>query len=562
MSAIFWKTKRHKPRRDTPVSPPWAGYGWAAGGVVSATLLFWATRGYLDKAHASLLYLPVVVACATRFGFGPAVLGAAGSFVCWNFFFLPPFGTWAIEDPKDWLALIVFLVVALATARLAAQGRRQAQEAQAREQEARALQQASAQMSAEVSLDRILPMLARQMISTCGAQYCAIYRAPSTSGRELMLATFVAPQAGPGPNADPQKPLPWADWLARAGEAHVQGRTLGLSSAPAPLEEDREEPAGDVFTPLLAEGRSWGVVHVGPRGDSRPYALPQQRLILALADHAAVAFARQSLSDQAAQSQALREADVLKSTLLSLVSHELRTPLAAIKASADALLQSAWDEAAWMEALQSINDEADRLGGLVGKLLDLSRLEAGAWQPDLDWCDLVDVLGTALARLPDDQSRRVRVAAPVDFPLVRADFVQIAQVLTNLLENALKYSPPQSDVDVGFVADNGLVRVEVADTGPGVPSDQAEAIFNTFQRLDCHRRHGPSGTGLGLTICRDIIRAHGGRIWADNARLGGAVFSFTLPRPANAPEQDSIPSHEYISAEQEVVFDKRAHSGG
>jgi len=377
-----------------------------------------------------------------------------------------------------------------------------------------------------------------------------------------MLATFVAPQAGPGPNADPQKPLPWADWLARAGEAHVQGRTLGLSSAPAPLEEDREEPAGDVFTPLLAEGRSWGVVHVGPRGDNRPYALPQQRLILALADHAAVAFARQSLSDQAAQSQALREADVLKSTLLSLVSHELRTPLAAIKASADALLQSAWDEAAWMEALQSINDEADRLGGLVGKLLDLSRLEAGAWQPDLDWCDLVDVLGTALARLPDDQSRRVRVDAPVDFPLVRADFVQIAQVLTNLLENALKYSPPQSDVDVGFVADNGLVRVEVADTGPGVPSDQAEAIFNTFQRLDCHRRHGPSGTGLGLTICRDIIRAHGGRIWADNAPLGGAVFSFTLPRPANAPEQDSIPSHEYISAEQEVVFDKRAHSGG
>lgn len=562
MFATFWKTNRRKPRGDGDVSSPWAGYGWAVGGVLSATVLFWLTRGYLDKAHASLLYLPVVVACATRFGFGPAVLGAAGSFVCWNFFFLPPFGTWAIEDPKDWLALIVFLVVALATARLAAQARAQAHEAQAREQEAHALQQASAQMSAEVSLDRILPLLARQMISTCGAQYCAIYRAPSASGRDLMLATFVAPQAGQAPESNPQKPLPWADWLARAGEAHVQARTLGLSSSPTPLEEGREEPTGDVFTPLLAEGRSWGVAHVGPRGDNRPYALPQQRLILALANHAAVAFARQALSDQAAQSQALREADVLKSTLLSLVSHELRTPLAAIKASAGGLLQSAWDEAAWTEALQSINDESDRLGGLVGKLLDLSRLEAGAWQPDLDWCDLVDVLGTALARLPDDQSRRVRVHAPAEFPLVRADFVQIAQVMTNLLENALKYSPPQSEVDVGFAADESEVRVNVADTGPGIPPDQAEAIFETFQRLDCHRRHGPSGTGLGLTICRDIIRAHGGRIWAHGAPQGGATFSFTLPRPMKAPAQDSIAPHEYISAEQEVVFDKRTHSGG
>ncbi len=562
MSATFWKTKLHKPHSNALISALWTGYAWAAGGVVSATVLFWLMRGYLDKAHASLLYLPVVVACATRFGFGPAVLGAAGSFVCWNFFFLPPFGTWAIEDPKDWLALIVFLVVALATARLAAQGRMQAQEAQAREQEAHALQQASAQMSAEVSLDRILPMLARQMISTCGAQYCAIYRAPSATGRELMLATFVAPQAGQDPEPDPQKPLPWADWLTRAGEAHIQTRTLGLSSARVPLDEDQEERTGDVFTPLFAEGRSWGVAHVGPRGDNRPYALPQQRLILALANHVAVAFARQALSDQAAQSQALREADVLKSTLLSLVSHELRTPLAAIKASAGGLLQSAWDEAAWTEALQSINDESDRLGGLVGKLLDLSRLEAGAWQPEIDWCDLVDVLGTALARLPEDQSRRVRVDAPPDLPLVRADFVQIAQVVTNLLENALKYSPPQSDIDIGFAADTDQVRVNVADTGPGVPPDQAEAIFETFQRLDCHRRHGPSGTGLGLTICRDIVRAHGGRIWAEGALQGGSIFSFTLPRPPKVPTPDSIAPHEYISAEQEVVFDKRAHSGG
>ncbi len=546
----------------TPAPSSWAGYAWAVGGVLSATLLFGLTRGYLDKAHASLLYLPVVVACATRFGFGPAVLGAAGSFICWNFFFLPPFGTWAIEDPKDWLALIVFLVVALATARLAAQGRAQAQQAQAREHEARALQQASAQMSAEVSLERILPMLARQIISACAAPYCAIYRAPSPAGRELMLATFVSPQTGQGPAPDPQNPLPWADWLTHAEAAHALARTVGFTPPVFTADDHREESSGDVFIPLLAEGRSWGVVQVGARGDNRPYGLPQQRLILALANHASVAFARQALSDQAAQSQALREADVLKSTLLSLVSHELRTPLAAIKASAGGLLQSAWDEAAWLEALHSINDESDRLGSLVGKLLDLSRLEAGAWQPDLDWCDLVDVLGTSLARLPEDQSRRVRADTPPEFPLVRADFVQIAQVLTNLLENALKYSPPLSDIGVTLTADKQSVQMTVADTGQGVPSDQAETIFETFQRLDHHRRHGPPGTGLGLTICRDIIRAHGGQIWVESRPGGGAAFSFTLPRPALSPAQEALSSTQYISAEQEVTFDKPAHSGG
>ncbi len=555
MCATFWKTNLCNPKQLV-------GYGWAAGGVVSATVLFWAARGYLDKAHASLLYLPVVVACATRFGFGPAVLGAAGSFVFWNFFFLPPYGTWAIEDPKDWLALVVFLVVALATARLAAEGRAQAHHAQAREQEAHALQQASAQMSSEVSLDRILPMLARQMISTCQAQYCAIYRAQSASGRELMLATFVAAQVGQDHHVDLQKPLPWADWLSHAEGACAQARTVSFRSLPPSFQDDPEELPGDVFTPLLADGQSWGVVHVGPRQDGTPFTLPQERLIHALANHAAVALARQALSDQAAQSQALREADVLKSTLLSLVSHELRTPLAAIKASAGGLLQSAWDEASWTEALQSINNESDRLGGLVSKLLDLSRLEAGAWQPDMDWCDLLDVLGTTLARLPDDQGGRVRVDAPPDFPLVRADFVQVAQVLTNLLENALKYSPPRSDVHVRFVAEDALVHVDVTDRGPGVPPNQADAIFECFGRLDCHRRHGPSGTGLGLTICRDIILAHGGRIWADTAPHGGAVFSFTLPLPPKAPPQDAPSPPEYVSSEQEIIFDKRAHFSG
>ncbi len=533
--------------------PPLVGYGWAAGGVAGATVLFWGARGYLDKGHASLLYLPVVIACATRFGFGPAVLGAVGSFFCWNYFFLPPYHTWQVENPKDWLALLVFLLVALVTARQASQARFQAQAAQEREREAIALQRASEQISNEVETSQALPALARQIVATCGAQYCHIYQAAAPDSPVLALAAsaFGSSSLFPPDAASPER-------MARAQDAHEQGVPAGLHT-----------PHG-IYAPLRVGGRGWGIIHVGPRQDGKAYSRPQEGLILALANHAAVALARQALRDQAAQAQALREADELKSTLLSLVSHELRTPLAAIKASASGLLLQS-HEGAQGEALQAINDESDRLGELVSKLLDLSRLEAGAWKPDLDWCDMVDVLGAALARLPEREGGRVHVQAPPDLPLVRADFVQIAQVLTNLLENALKYAPPPSPVTVTLSADETALRVDVADRGMGVPPGQAEAVFQTFHRLDCHRRSGPPGTGLGLAICRDIVQAHAGRIWEENGPDGGAVFSFTLPRPETPPDwppqwkdapENTEPENTEPESTEEGTGLEHAHSGG
>ncbi len=483
-------------------APPrlWTAYAWAVGGVAAATALFWAARGYLDKEQASLLYLPVVIACATYFGFGPAVLVAAGSFVCWNFFFLPPYGTWEVSDPKDWLALIVFLAVALATARLSAQVRSQAYEARAREREARALQRASEEISGEVSTERILPALARQLVNTCAADYCVIYRSDAHEEGKLTLAAVYPPNA--------------------------------------PVESGKE----GLLAPLIADNQKRGVLHIGPRRDRKPFSPPQERLILAVANHAAVALARQGLSDEAAQAQALREADSLKNALLSLVSHELRTPLASIKASAGGLLQDGtrWNQAEFVEALQAINDESDRLGQMVSKLLDLSRLEAGAWRPNFDWCDLVDVLGTALARLPEWDGRRVQVFTKPDLPLVRADSVQMAQVMTNLLENALKYAPAGTPILVTLSADNNRVRADVADGGPGVPTDEVEAIFERFHRLPQHRQGGLPGTGLGLAICRGILEAHGGQIWEHNAPSGGAIFSFTLPRPDDVEAQMTL----------------------
>ncbi|MEO7717168.1 MAG: ATP-binding protein, partial [Capsulimonas sp.] len=294
-----------------------------------------------------------------------------------------------------------------------------------------------------------------------------------------------------------------------------------------------------VYIPLHAADTLVGVLHVGPRADGRPYSALEERLILTLANHAAVVIARDLLAQQASEATALREADTLKDALVSLVSHELRTPLAAIKASVSGLLQpdAVWSHDARQEALIAIDSEADRLSGVVNNLLDLSRLEAGAWLPRKDWCDLAEVAGTALDRLPASEASRVTLDAEDDLPLASADYTQIALVLTNLLENAIKYTPPASPIQLTLKSSRDGsepgVLATVRDFGAGLAPGEEGHLFERFYRGQTHQGGPIHGTGLGLALCQSIVLAHGGRIWASNAPAGeprGAVFSFFLPK--------------------------------
>jgi two-component system sensor histidine kinase KdpD len=232
----------------------------------------------------------------------------------------------------------------------------------------------------------------------------------------------------------------------------------------------------------------------------------------------------------------------LRSTLLSSVSHDLRTPLAAITGAASTLLgPKALGPEAERELKEAIHEEADRLNRLVSNLLDMTRLEAGSLQLQRDWHSLEELVGTALARLEGQTKERpVTVAIPSDLPLVSVDPVLIEQLLVNLLENAFKYTPPGSPVRVAAGVNEGSIEVEVADEGPGFPAGAEERIFEKFYR-------GPStahGSGLGLPICKAIVTAHGGRIWAEN-RPRGAAFRFSLPLggtpPPSAVEDDGEP---------------------
>jgi two-component system sensor histidine kinase KdpD len=238
------------------------------------------------------------------------------------------------------------------------------------------------------------------------------------------------------------------------------------------------------------------------------------------------------------------------------VSHDLRTPLSAIKASATVLLQQdvALDAPARYDLLSAINEETDRLNRLVGDLLDMSRIEAGALRLRYDWCDLDELIRAVARRLaPRMTAFRLRFDWPTDLPLVKADYVQIDRVVTNLLENALRFAPPDSTIDVTACAEARTITVAVTNQGPAIPERVRSHLFDKFYRV-FEDRAPDMGTGLGLSICKGIIEAHGGRIWmespvTDNA---GARFVFTLPISPDSPSLNS-PGDEELNAARALL---------
>jgi two-component system sensor histidine kinase KdpD len=247
-------------------------------------------------------------------------------------------------------------------------------------------------------------------------------------------------------------------------------------------------------------------------------------------DQAALALERARLSAEAAQAAVLAQSDELKSALLAAVSHDLRTPLASIKASATSLLDEsvAWDADTRRDFLEAIDEETDRLTLMVGNLLDLSRIEGGALRPQKDWYDVDELIADVSSRTAGrTEGRRVTVDVEPDLPLLRFDYVEIAQVLLNLIENAAKYTPPGTPIAIGARRAPGAVELFVRDEGPGIPKEHQARLFEKFYRASSPL--AASGTGIGLAICKGLVESHGGQISVDSAPGEGSVFRFTLP---------------------------------
>jgi two-component system sensor histidine kinase KdpD len=273
-----------------------------------------------------------------------------------------------------------------------------------------------------------------------------------------------------------------------------------------------------------------------PEDRLRFLSADQSHILETFANQTALAIERARLAEETERARIQIETERQRNALLSSISHDLRTPLASITGAVSSLLENeqTLDSSDRHELAQLAYEEAGRLNRQISNLLDMTRLESGAVKLKKEWQSLEEVIGATLNPLTDHLADHpVHVSLPEDMPLVPFDSLLIGQVFVNLLENAAKYTPPGTPIEIAAIVNKKEVTVEVADRGPGLPPGEEEHIFDKFYRASPQTAHG---IGLGLTICRSIIEAHGGHVWAENRAGGGSVFRFTLPIDGNPPE--------------------------
>jgi len=515
------------------------GYLIAASSVAIATAVFHPGREHFAKGQWALLYLLIVGLVASLSGVRPALVAAVLSFLAWNFFFLPPYGTLHVTDPRDWLFLFVFLAVAVTMGLQTGRLRDREADAVAREREAGLLNRFSARLVSDVSVEEMARRLIEEVRGITGTRCVALFLAGETGGADECIASSGAEAQQWEEIADI---VAWVNQRSKAVGLPVPPRGRGIDSQEWPVTVSHRETGGradrrDMFLPLRTATRQSGVLYVGEREDGTACTFQEARMVVALAYQASVFLERTHLRSVAVQADALKEADRLKSTLVSAVSHELKTPLASLEATLTNLLEqdTPLPESQVRQELQAVKQDLDRLSSSIDSLLDLSRLEASAWGPELDWYELGEIWGTVLSRASQSDRDRVSFSLPPDLPQIRVDFAQWVLVLEHLLRNALAYSGPDSPVRVGASFTPEEVRMWVEDEGPGIAPDERERVFAKFYR-GRSAAMVPSGTGLGLAITREIVRFHGGRIWVEDVIPRGARFAVSLPRPQRAGE--------------------------
>jgi len=489
-------------------------YLYALVGIAIATAVAWAMDPYFSPANLIMMYLMAVIVIAIRLGRGPSVLASVVSVATFDFFFVPPYLSFAVSDIQYVLTFAIMLIVALVISNLAVRIREQAEVARDRERRTAVLYAMSRDLATHRGTAMLAQVAAKHLREVFDGQV-AIFLADAEKRVRLQRGEQLFFDLDPKESGVAQ----WVfDHNERAGS--------GTDTLPG---------ASALYLPLVGSTGPIGVVAVRPKDTGLLLDPEQLHLLESLINQVALAIERTRLSDEAQQAHVRVETERMRNAILSSVSHDLRTPLATITGAASSLLdeRSPLNASDRLELSQSIYREANRLDRLLKNLLDMMRIEAGAVQLNKEWHPLDEIVGAALSRL-DERLRNVtvRTTFPPDLPMVQIDGVLMEQVVINLLENAAKYAPPGSVVEVSASAGNKEVVVEVADRGQGIPVGEEVRIFDKFYRAKPARE---GGVGLGLTICRGIIEAHGGRIWAENRTGGGAVFRFAIPLSEEQP---------------------------
>lgn len=484
----------------------WQRYALTLLACAATTAVATPLIGHLDLANIVMLFLLTVLFVAVSLGLRPALLASFLSVALFDFFFVPPRFTFAVNDGQYLVTFVVMLVVAIITGRLAAGLRRQADDSAAEEERARALSEMARDLSGALTLEQVAEITHGFLHRLLNARADLLMIDGSGQLRPR------TPRSGAALNIEPRL----------ATIAYEQGKTVECSQMVA-------GGYAALYLPLKAPMRVRGVIAAAPEGDSPEFLLSQTQRLETMALLVAIAIERIHYVDVAQRTQVQVISERLRSSILSALSHDLRTPLTALVGLADSLAVSKpplGDTA--RETAEAIREQAERMAGLVGNLLDMARLHAGDVTLQKEWQPIEEVIGSSIKLLGRALAEHpVKAALANDLPLVSFDAVLIERVFCNLLENAAKYSPPGNPIEIGVRTQDGRLEVSVCDSGAGFSRPGDATLFDMFVRGEAES--AKPGVGLGLAICRAIVEAHDGTITAANRLQGGACVTFTLP---------------------------------
>jgi two-component system sensor histidine kinase KdpD len=435
--------------------------------------------------------LLVILIIAAEWGLMEAVIASMGAVFCFNYFFLPPMGTLTIADPQNWVALTAFLLTAVISSHLSTRVKRKSIEANQRSIEMEQLYSLSRALMIMEGKERVARQIADQIVRVFSLDSAAV----------LDRLTGEISYSGPK-----DFPLP----QGKLQDVALQGTLF-------------QDPGSQVaVVPLRLGGQPVGSLGLWGR------VLPDSALY-AVANLAAIAFERARNLELVSQAEAARRSQELKSTLLDAIAHEFKTPLTSIKGAVTGLLCPPPADPAATELLTVIDVEADRIDFLITETIEMARLEAEEIQVRRELCAVSDLVRDALRRLRSQlENRPLSIDLPSSLPPCWGDPALIRLVISHLVSNAIKYCPPGSPIRISAVSDEGALSLSVRDQGPGIPENQLEKIFEKYYRLPSMRDQ-VAGTGVGLTISRKIVEAHGGRLWATSQEGKGSTFQFSLP---------------------------------